>query len=89
MTDDLPPLSPHDHPDPQSFVWSRTEIEAIQNYARLAAQQARRQALEEAERILVRRADLIEAGRFTEGSGVAELRASGLMIRALMAQDKS
>jgi hypothetical protein len=47
----LPPLSPHDHPDPQSFTWSRTEIDAIQTYARAVAAQARRRALEEAAKV--------------------------------------
>ncbi len=34
MTIKLPPLGPHDHPDPRSFMWSESEIRAIQDYAR-------------------------------------------------------
>lgn len=32
----LPPLGPHDHPDPRSFKWDELEIRAIQEYAREA-----------------------------------------------------
>jgi hypothetical protein len=36
MTIKLPPLGPHDHPDPRSFKWDEMEIRAIQDYAREA-----------------------------------------------------
>ena len=31
--DGLLPLSPHDHPEPQTMVWSRLEMQAIRRYA--------------------------------------------------------
>jgi hypothetical protein len=36
MTIKLPPLGPHDHPDPRSYKWDELEIRAIQDYAREA-----------------------------------------------------
>jgi hypothetical protein len=36
MTIKLPPLGPHDHPDPRSYKWDELEIRAIQGYAREA-----------------------------------------------------
>lgn len=37
MTDDtLPPLGPHDHPEPQGMVWSKLEMQAIRRYAAAA-----------------------------------------------------
>jgi hypothetical protein len=32
----LPPIGPHDHPDPRSYKWDELEIRAIQDYAREA-----------------------------------------------------
>lgn len=42
MSADLPPLGPHDHPEPQAMVWSELEVRAIRTIAAraLAAQTA-------------------------------------------------
>lgn len=32
----LPEIGPHDHPEPQTHVWTNLEIQAIQDYARQA-----------------------------------------------------
>jgi hypothetical protein len=39
--DNLPPLSPHDHPDPQTIIWSPSEMRAIRAYAAQAVAQER------------------------------------------------
>jgi hypothetical protein len=36
MGGDLPSISPHDHPEPQTMVWTDVEIEWIEKYARAA-----------------------------------------------------
>ncbi len=33
MLPELPPLGPHDHPDPHAMVWSELELRAIRAYA--------------------------------------------------------
>jgi hypothetical protein len=45
---ELPPIGPHDHPEAQTLMWSKTELAAIEEYRRQAFAQgtASRSALQ-------------------------------------------
>jgi hypothetical protein len=69
MTDmDMPPLSKHDHPEPQTMVWSELEMRAIKDYARAYAAA---EVAKERERAAKAAEDFLTRGRSPLGRSVA------------------